>query len=354
MKARIALARYLSLIGLLSLFAFPAFAEDLVWATGRVVAAKDNRPLPDALVAVYDDKGRVVDYARTDPDGNYALTVPRGALHLDKNSPDFLHQVTGGVTRLVGGVAGGLKAGVKAAAGVVGTSDPIARAGVGMASGLTMNALDGLRPGKGKPLPLPGSVIMKVTKPGLNDAVSHAKVYWMEAELRVEGKKETRGMAAWFDTAQLTNAGAQDPSKIETDYLTFTDARLEPSIAEPGQTVLLTATLPSPPEPETPLVVVARNVRTGKLIELSSVGNGRYRAEIHVDKKSPKFDEPITILAYAEQSEKAGRSKKVEDALTHGGLFDPTKPFVYNPLFVVSRNRAEVVLTVVEAAKKRK
>ncbi len=283
-----------------------AHAEDLVWATGRVVSARDKRPLSGAIVAVYDDKGRVVDYARTDPDGNYALTVPRAALHLDKYSPDFLHQVTGGVTRLVGGVAGGLKYGVKAA------------------------------------------------KPGLNDAISRARVYWMETEIHLDGKKETRGMAAWFDTASLTHAGNQDPSKIETDFLTFTDARLEPSIAEPGQTVTLTVDLPAPPEPETPVVVVAKNIRTGKLFGLTPAGNGKYRAEIRVDKKSPKFDEPITVIAYAEQTEKPGRSKRVEDALNHGGFWDTTKPFVYNPLFVVSRNRAEVVLTVVEATRKKR
>jgi hypothetical protein len=331
-----------------------ARADDLVWATGRVISAADKRPVAEAAVAVFDDKGRVVDFARTDADGNYALTIPRGALHLDKNSPDFLHQVTGGVSRLVGGMAGTLKYGVRAAAGASGFTDPITKAGVGMASGLTMNALDGLKPGKGKAPPPPGSVIMKVSRPGLNDAISRARVYWMETEIHVEGKKETRGMAAWFDTAVLARAGAQERSKIESEYLTFTDARLEPSIAEPGQTVTLMVDFPSPPEPETPVVVVARNLRTGKLIELEKAGDGKYRAEIKVDKKSPKFDEPITIIAYAEQADKPGRSKHVEDALNHGGFWDPAKPFVYNPLTLVSRNRAEIVLTVVEAGKKKR
>src|SRR5262245_32741995 len=101
-----------------------AGADDLVWATGKVLSAQERKPLADAAVAVYDNKGRVVDYARTDADGKYALTIPRGALHLDKHSPDFLHQVTGGVSRLVGGMAGTLKYGVKAAAGAVGTVDP--------------------------------------------------------------------------------------------------------------------------------------------------------------------------------------------------------------------------------------
>ena len=42
-----------------------------------------------------------------------------------------------------------------------------------------------------------------------------------------------------------------------------------------------------------------------------------------------------------------------EDAINGAGLWDPKKPYVFNPLLVVSRNRAEASLTVVSAPRKR-
>jgi hypothetical protein len=140
---------------------------------------------------------------------------------------------------------------------------------------------------------------------------------------------------------------------VYSEYLTFADARMEPSIAEPGQTVRIVVSLPAPPEPRTPFVVVARNDRTGQFYELTPAGGERYQAEFTVDKKFPKNDQVFTVLAYAQQDDTPGRDKKVEDALKGAGLFDAKKPFVYNPLLVVSRNRAELVLTVVQPGKRR-
>jgi hypothetical protein len=90
------------------------------------------------------------------------------------------------------------------------------------------------------------------------------------------------------------------------------------------------------------------------MIELAPVGENRYRGELHVDKKAPRHDQVITILAYAEQPDQPGRSKGVERAILKAGLFNPEKSFVYNPLLVVSRNRAEVTLTVVDPPRRKK
>src|SRR5664279_218428 len=84
---------FAALVVLFSLRYVPAAAEDLVWATGRVCAAHSDRPMAGAIVAVYDDKNRVIDYAKTDENGEYTLAVPRSALHLDKKGGGFFHQV---------------------------------------------------------------------------------------------------------------------------------------------------------------------------------------------------------------------------------------------------------------------
>jgi hypothetical protein len=200
----------------------------------------------------------------------------------------------------------------------------------------------------------PGALAMKVTMPGRNDAVAAASVYWMQEEVYRAGRKEQRVLSAWMDPVALSPVDSKTDSAIGSTYLLFSEARIEPSIAEPGQVVILTASIPTPPEPRTPIVVVARNNRTGQIIPLSHAGDGRYRGEISVDKKHPKDDQIFSIVAYPEQTDETGRSKQVEDAIRKAGLFDPGRPFVYNPLLVASRNRAEVTLTVVEPARRKK
>jgi hypothetical protein len=335
----------------------PVCAEEMVWLTGHVFAADGKSPLAGAVVAVYDDKNCVVDYAKTDDNGEYTLAVPRGALHLNRKGGGFFHQVVHVVGDTARIVTLPLKAGIKAAASVAYASDPITRVGIGTASNLAQSLLDMATPGdpgkKGASLrKMPGVLVMKVAMPGHNDAVSLAQVYWLQEEVFRAGGKEQRALTAWVDPAHLTDAGSEKPSAVRSPYLVFANARLEPSIAEPGQTVTLTVNLPSPPEPRTPLVVVARNSRNGFLFELSPIGEGRYRSEFVVDKRFPKNDQVICVLAYAQQDDRLGRDKRVEDAINGAGLWNPGKPFVYNPLLVVSRNRAEVVLTVVQPVRR--
>ena len=347
---------FVFLIGACFAFAArPALTEDLVWLTGRVFTAESRAPLKDAVVAVYDDKSKVVDYAKTDSDGIYTLAVPRSVLGLNKKGAGFFRRVAGGMSKLVGSLSDPLRMGFKAAATAVPTSGLAAQAGVGVASGVAQNLVANMRTGGDKDSPLPpGILVMKVTLPGKNDALAAASVYWMQEEVYRAGRKEQRVLTAWMDPVTLTLAESKNASAIASTYLMFTDARIEPSIAEPGQMVILSATIPPPPEPRAPIIVVARNSRTGETVELSHVGDGRYRGEIRVDKKHPKHDNVISVLAYAQQADESGRSKAVEDAIQRAGLFDPGKLFLYNPLLVVSRNRADVTLTVVEPPRRKK
>lgn len=349
--------RWLLLTVLLGLAAASGRADDLVWATGRVFAADGKTPLAGAMVAVYDKKNRVVDYARTDENGVYALAVPRSALNLNRKGGGFLYQIN----RLVGGVGNvmtlPLKAGIKAVAATSSASDPLTRVGIGTASNLAQSLVDTISPDRKSVKTAreqPGALVMKVSAPGKNDALNIARVYWMQEEFYRVGGKEERALIAWFDPAIMTPAGGKEPSSISSEYLTFTGIRLEPSIAERGQTVKLTVAFPSPEEPRTPVVVVARNSRNGQTFQLNPIGGRLYQGQFEVDQRSPLHDQTICVLAYAEQDARPGRNRQAEDAINGAGLWNPAKPYVYNPLLVVSRNRAEVVLTVVEKPGRRR
>jgi hypothetical protein len=347
---------------LVALLASPSIstADDLVWATGRVMSADGRRPLSGAIVAVYDDKNHVVDYAKTDSNGEYTLALNKSVLHLKgKGGGGFLRQVVGVVGGVGRVIAMPIKEGINAAAALSKVADPVTKAGVGAASGVAKTLVDTAFPrdrkkGEVPERMQPGAMVMKVSAPGHDDALSVARVYWMQEELYRSGGKEKKALTAWVDPAKMGTGGPDKPSTISSDYLTFTEARMEPSIAEPGQTVSISVRMPTPPDPRTPAVVVARNSRTGQTVHLLPGGDGYYQGEFVVDKKFPKNDQTYCVLAYAEQEDRPGRNKKAEDALNGAGLFNPEKQFMYNPLLLVSRNRAELTLTVVEPPKRRR
>jgi hypothetical protein len=341
-----------------------ASAEDLVWATGRVVDPH-GKPLANAVIAVYDDGNKVVDYAKTDANGEYALAVPRRVLHLDKKRSNFLTEVFTGLTRFVGSaaefVANPVRAGVRAVTSsqAANAVDPITRGGIA-AGGVVVDQVLGTLTPRNRRMPTvqearkePGALLIKAVSPNAKDLIGVAKVYWMQQETFKAGGKQTRTVAAWLDPVQLASVSSSQESVIDTDYLHFTGARLEPSIAEVGQRVRIVAALPSPPEPQVYVVVVARNNRTGQMWELTHVEGDFYAGEFVVDKKFPRDDQTISILAYASKDTQPGRRAEVERAIQGAGLWDMKKPFRYDPLLIVSRNRADVTLTVVAGEKKR-
>ena len=201
----------------------------------------------------------------------------------------------------------------------------------------------------------PGAVMMKVIASDSNDLVGVGRVYWIQAEELHAGGTTKRTIAAWLDPIKLARSGTDDASKVESQYLKFTRVRLEPSFAEHGQTVHLSARIVIPPDPHVDIVVVARHAKTGEMWEMHPALQGDvYETDITVDRKFPINDQAITIVAYAEIHEKPGRRKDVEHAIEVAGMLDPLKPYVYNPLLVVSRNRGEATLTVVQPSKRRK
>jgi hypothetical protein len=349
------------LVTSLASLAMPACADDRVWLTG-VVLASDGRPLSNAVVAVYDDKQKVVDHAKTDEDGRYALLVSTKDVHLGGGSKGFFHQVTSGVSRLVGGVAGiaalPVRAGMKAAAAALPATDPITRAQIAAASSVADLAMRAVvpegHPAKSNvpPHKRPGAFLMKVSRDGHSGVVGTAQVYWMEEEVTKIGDNEKKNIIAWVDPVKLAPDTSKADSEIGSRNLYFTEARISPTIAERGQTIRIDVTIPTPQEPRTPIIVVARHQPSGQLFELRPTGRDRYTGEFVVDKRFPLNDQAVVVVAYAEQREGAGRDKKVEDALAGAGCFDPKKEYIYNPLLAASRNRALQMLTVVGSGKR--
>jgi hypothetical protein len=347
---------------LLLLLPHIASAEDYVWVTGKVLD-KRGKVVSNAYVAVYDDNNKVVDYARTDEVGEYALAVPRKLLHIDKKRTGFLTEVFGGLTRFVGGatdfVRNPLRAGVQAvtssqAAAVI---NPIQRGVITAGGAVADQVLFRLKtPDPKRPIyeerKQPGTLMIKVIGSDSQDLVGTAKVYWMQQETFKAGGKETRTLAAWLDPVQLAPVEAEAGSKAESDYLRFLAGRISPSLAEAGQTVKIMVQMPTPPTPQVYVVVVARHNRTGQKWELKPVGNDRYEVEFEVDKRFPKDDQTISIIAYAAQQQKPGRREDAERAIEGAGLWDPSKPYRFDPLLVVSRNRADLNLTVVAGKRK--
>ena len=346
-----------SLIAVLLASSLVARAEEMIWATGRILTP-EGRALSGALVAVYNDSNKVVDYAKTDENGEYALALPRKVLHLDKKKQGFFTQVVGGVTRLVGGAAGfvanPLRAGVHAVTSSQASTilNPLAKGGIMAGGAVADQILFGIAPKPKKPdikvlRKQPGFLVIKAVAPNSKDLISLSSVYWVQQEVFKAGGKQTKTLAVWLDPIQLEPAHSDEESKVTGEYLQFTRARLEPSIAVSGQRVRITARLKLPQEPTIYAVVVARNNSTGEKWELQPIGNGIYEGEMQISKKSPKDDQVISILAYAAKESNLERRRDVEGTLEKSGLWDPNRPFQYNPLMVVSRNRADIVLTVV-------
>lgn len=342
---------------LLGLFPTIALADELVWATGKVLDAS-GRPRQGAIVAVYDDSNKVVDYARTDENGEYALALPSRALHLErKKNPGFLATVFSGVTRFVGStvgfVANPMREGVRAitSSQAANYTNPLTRAQIQAGGAVVDQVLFGFTPRQKKVVPKAdrkqtGAFLMKVIANNRNDLVGVGRVYWLQEEVLRAGGKERRTVAAWLDPVKLTEADDELPSSFDETNMRFISARVEPSLAEYGQTVRIAARFKTPTEPETNVIVVARHNRTGQKWELTRNNDGYWSTEILVDKKFPRDDQVISLIAYTADEQRPGRRQNVESAIERSGLWNPKTDFVPNPLLLVSRNRADLNLTI--------
>ncbi|MCX6378074.1 MAG: carboxypeptidase-like regulatory domain-containing protein [Armatimonadetes bacterium] len=187
-----------------------ASGEEYIWATGKVLD-KSGKPVRNAYIAVYDDNNKVIDYANTDQNGDYALAVPRHVMHIDKKGKGFLTQVFGTVTRFVGGatdfVNNPLRAGIKAitsseAAAVL---NPIQKGTISAGGAVADQILLRLKTPSSKPSvqeerKQPGVLLIKVIGENSQDLVGTARVYWMQQETLKAGGRETRTTTAWLES----------------------------------------------------------------------------------------------------------------------------------------------------------
>ncbi len=343
----------------LSALAPSAHADQLVWGIGRITDTH-GRPLAGATVAVYNDANHIVDYATTNAQGEYVLTLPQNLLHLPHGHGGFLAQVFGDITHLVGGVAGfianPLRAGVHTLANseAAGLVNPLSRGGAVAASVVLDEALFAVTPRPDKERPeqarkLPGALFLKAISSDRADLVAVARIYWMQDNIFQLDGHTHKTRLIWIDPLQMASVNSSHPSRVVSSYLTFTGARLVPSLASPGQTVKILAKIKVPHTPAIPMIVVARDSRTGRIWQLHKRSNGLYEAEFTVDNHFPVNDQQISILAYPASSQTPGRRLNVENALLHSGMWNPRQTFIYNPLLTASRNRADLTLTVLPA-----
>src|SRR5205823_10295244 len=125
---------------------------------------------------------------------------------------------------------------------------------------------------------------------------------------------------AWMDPIWLSKEGEKEPSRIVRGYFALANPHAAPAIVELGQNVTISVWLPMPAEPKVNVVVIARNEKTHEIFELQPAERGIFQSEIPVDKRFTKNDQTISILAYAADSERGGRSRKAEDAIAGAGL----------------------------------
>ncbi|HEV2473964.1 MAG TPA: carboxypeptidase-like regulatory domain-containing protein [Chthonomonadales bacterium] len=360
----IAVRRWISLIGVAASLAVSATsrAEERVVVTGYVIDS-GGAPVANAIVAIYDDGNHVVDYARTSMSGRYMLNVPQHVLHLHiRHGKSLFGEVVGPVTRVVGGalrvVGVPLRAGMNTVAGAEAANmDPVSRGGVAAGTAVADTALIALTPRQKRAIPQqerkePGRALIKVVAPNRTDLLGVDSVYWLQKTSEEGGRSRLDYLAGWMDPVQLRGYASDKPSDIESQYLKFSDCRLEPSLAEPGDTVTISVRLPLPPAPDARVTVVAKDLKTGEMWELAPAGGDRYESQFDVRRNAPRNDQSIVVIAYADDGH--GRSKAAESRIASSGLWDVKRPYLYNPMIVASRNRAELILTVLAPRSRRR
>jgi hypothetical protein len=350
----------LLLIGLsLALASLPAEADELVWATGKALAP-DGKPLKGAIVVVYDDKEKIVDYAYTDEKGDYALAIPENVLNLDsKKGGGFLAGVVGKMKRFVNAQVTGIADGAKTTILALTTTQagslttPVAKAALDTGTKLAGRVERQLTPREKaeqeakavrEELKRPGVIYIKASAPGHTDYAGLAQAFWIQRET---DEKNKTIYAAWLDPIHFGAAGK--PTTVGSDLLKITSVKAEPSLVPRGGKFKLSATIPAPTEPASNLIVVAR-AASGQTWELTPSGSHVYSAEISINDELPVGEQVIAVLAYP-AGEKPGRRENVEKEIEKRGGWDLKKEFVPNPLVSATRNRGEATITVLPPKK---
>jgi len=345
---------------------------------GYVRDTSTGSPIAGALIAAYDDKGRVITSGRTDRHGYYELLVPCDALPL----PEARRRGSL-VSQIVRGVGKGVKmvVGLTAqAAQSVAASNAGSAAGKAVAEAMAREGSDKLAtqvggkaaeravsgtidPSGGRPVvkkrPAPQpvmvflpSVRVRVVHDSHKEFNDEVASYWLEAPVVGEKRKVISPSRAWMDDIRLAPEGSLADSETLQVGMILSEFDIEPAIATPGTWVILSVKVSTPSTPTPEFRVLAKNIRAKRWIELSPAGNGRYQGQFLVDDTFPRDDQAITVLAIRKEPAFAEPFKKlrgtVQREVDRRDLWNPKKPFKYDPQLLAGRNRLEGLLTVVK------
>lgn len=349
---------------------------------GRVLDVA-GKPVPDATVALQDKNGKVLAWAKTNAQGEYAIAAdPLTVLQLrPSRRRGLLEQVVRAVgdvvtapVKIVGSAVANPGKTMKAAAVSVATGTPAplavqavapllgdktaveetakkaretaARAAVG----------DGPMSTRQKPVVEKGQALIAVSASNFKEAKGKAGAYWLEGAST--DKDKPLGIQAWLETVKLAPTMGDKPSEIAQEALTLAEPVLEPTLVPSGGTVKIQVKLQSPPGPENKVRVFARESRKDIVLELfpqQGADKTLYVGTLTLDPKTPHGETTLTIAALrADPLEVKLNNKKADPLLEFVRRLDDmeaSKPYEYDPRIMASENRLDIKLTVLDAKK---
>ena len=325
--------------------------EQTAVVTGKILDSAGN-PVPGAFVAAYDARRNVVSSAHTNARGQYSLGVPRSALHVDRKGKTFFTQVKSNFDRAVAVATTVIPMAHMVNEGTTAIKGSKSHSQVQQ----TVVVDSSLAPSGSTKLPspadaqkMPGALLVKAVAPGRVDVTAVTQAYWIQQETAPDSDESSSQptIVGFMDPLVMVRANSDKPSTIATVPISISSAQVTPSLVKHGDVINVSASLAIPQEPKIYPIVVARDATTGLVWELKPAGNGQFAAEIKVDQFLRPNDHIISVLAYAAEGRNGGRRPDLEEEIEKSKLWDIKRPFIGNPLLVVSRNRADVTLTVV-------
>lgn len=362
---------------------------------GRVIDTVTGQPLAGATVALQDKNGKVLAWAKTDAQGQYALAADSlTALQLrPSRRRGFLENVARGVGDVV-------SAPVKVATNVVKQVDPINTAKAAIISTVTANpapvaaqvadtaskavkeqakatgaqaatqarestarAVLGERqatPKEKREGLVPGEVFLSVIAPGYKELKAKAGAYWLEPSnpASPDGKTPESGVRAWLETVKLAPIAAADKNcEVENNAILLSDARAEPALAVAGTTVKLLVKLAVPGNQALKIRVFAREDKKRTIVELNPQEGapGVFIGDLPLDAKLDVGDTVVTLIALrAEPIEVKLKKDKADPLLEFAkGLddMDAGKTYEFDPRIMASENRLDLTITVLDPKK---
>lgn len=341
----------------------------------------DGKPVPKAMVALQDKSGKVLAWTKTNDQGEYAIAIdPMTALQLRASRRrGLLEQCVRAVgdvvtapVKIVGSAVTnpGKTAGSAVVSVASGTPAPLVAQTVvpvigdkaiagetsKSAGGAAASVVVGQSPTSPKPVVEKGEAILQVSAPNFKEARGNAGVYWLEGPCT--DKDRPMGMQAWLETVKLAPATTDKASEIVQEALTLTEPMADPTLILPGGTVKLKVKLQSPPGPEHPVRVFAREARKNIVTELMAqpgADKNVFVGTLTLDPKTPVGETVLSIAALRAEPVEVQLDKKKADPLIEFVKRLPdmqaNKPYEYDPRIMASENRVDIRLTVLDAKK---